>query len=298
VQARAVLANDVACLRWLGPVDDNASKGYLRPTDRLVRRQEAGVAPWSFLATVRGADSDVSREANDLAARLRSCGRLSMSSLSGDACATLTAPSVGVALPAIARCVNASMLGACWLLCETPDRIHDLIVRRLSHLSEISPPLHSICDLRRDPARCKDYEPVERRQMWRSYHRQPVDGRVEAGASAALVDALRSTFDAAELELALIKPFDGDRLAAEIVLANPPGHPHAWTNLRECIQSADELARDLGYSIIRAVILAGGLAGRNRDRDRDRDLSVLARRSISSDRPADGPPAGESRPRS
>jgi hypothetical protein len=267
VQTRAVLANDVACLRWLGPPDDNATRSHVRPSvrpsvrprDRLMRRQEADVAPWSFLATVRGAERDVSREARDLAARLRSCGRLSMSSLSGDGCATLTGSSAGVALPAIARCVNASMLGTCWLLCESPDGIHELIAARLSHLSEIWPPLHSICDLRRDqPA-------VEHRQMWRSYHRQPVDGRVEAGASAALVDGLRSTFDAAELELALVKPFDGDRLAAEIVLANPPALPHAWTSLRACIQSADELACVLGYSITPRRMLARGLsAGRSR----------------------------------
>lgn len=285
-RTRAVLANDVACLRWLGHLDD----GYLRPRDRLARRESVGVAAWTFVATVLpdteaidkatapDAEDIVEATARELANRLRGCGRLRVLPLAQEPCATGKARATGKidwSSPAFVRCVD-STLGASWLLCRRPSPIPDLAARRGTALPEICPPLHAIADLHRDPSGSGGQAGPERRQILREYDRRSTGARAEAAASAALVDDLSVTFESAELALGLVKPFDEDCLAAEILLVNPPGTPPAHVKLLACLDEADELARSLAYDVAGALLAASA------------PLPVLASPLVSS--PSEGQP--------
>jgi hypothetical protein len=248
LSARAGLVNDILCLRWLGYLDRKPG-GCATPTERLSTREAHRVSAWSFVA-ILGEMGDVGADgaASDLEKRLRRWGPTSTFSVSDDGLEVMARAPTGGRRPPIVRCLHESMFTGRWLLCPTSSGIHEQITRHATLRTDINPPVHQIGDIRRVPCPCGGHI-GGRGQIWRAYLWPRRDRRAEVGASAALVDGLRTTFEIAEVELALIKPLDGERLAVEIAGAVFPAAASGRTRLFDAFERADEIARDLGYAI-------------------------------------------------
>ncbi|HET6149609.1 MAG TPA: hypothetical protein VFH68_18875 [Polyangia bacterium] len=263
-RGRAGLVNDILCLRWLGHLDDRAG-GCAAPADRIAKREAHDVAAWSFLAIVgdghglgAGGGDPTHGGASDLVEQLTRWGRTSTLSIEADGTVeTLPGKKGPRRWPPIVRCLAESALAHAWLLGGASESIHDQIARLATVRMEIEPPVHLVSDIRRARG-AGEADIAGRSQIWRAYRWPRPDRRAEIGASAALVDGLRTIFDVAGVELALVKPLAAD-LAVEIAGAVLPSPVDRRKRAFDAFERADQVALDLGYAIPRPLRRASDL---------------------------------------